>query len=130
MGSETPSPVAGLRVLVVEDEYYIALNISGSLEDLGCDVLGPVATIEEALAIVRSERLDGVLLDANLKGVSSTPVATELRARVIPFIVVTGYGRLELEPGVLNAAPRLGKPFDVSELKKLVAATFLARRAQ
>ena len=75
MESETPSAVAGLKVLVVEDEYYIALSIEMFLEDLGCEVLGPVATIEEALAIVRSEGLDGVLLDANLKGTSSTPVA-------------------------------------------------------
>jgi len=128
MGSETPSAVAGLRILVVEDEYYIALNIEMFLEDLGCEILGPVATIEESLAIVRSERLDGVLLDANLRGVSSTPVAAELQTRAIPFIVITGYGRLELEPGALNAAPRLGKPFDVKKLENALSATFLARR--
>jgi len=126
MESETPSAVVGLRILVVEDEYLIAVDIETSLENMGCQLLGPVATIEEALAIVRSERLDGVLLDANLKGISSSPVAVELLARAIPFIVVTGYGHLELEPDVLNTAPRLGKPFDERGLEKALLATFLS----
>lgn len=125
MGLSMPSEMAGRRILVVEDEYLIAVNIEGSLEDLGCSVFGPVATIEDALAILGREPLDGVLLDANLKGVSSTPIAEELLARAIPFIVVSGYGRLELEAGALNAAPRLGKPFDERELEKAMVAAFL-----
>ena len=65
------SVLAGLRLLVVEDEYMIAEHISMLLEDLGCDVAGPVATIEEALAMLEGGGLDGALLDANLNVVYS-----------------------------------------------------------
>jgi DNA-binding response OmpR family regulator len=123
------SPFTGLRVLVVDDEYLVAAYIETLLEDLGCEVVGPVATIAEGLAIVRTERLDGALLDANLNGDSSAPIAAELRAGSIPFVVVTGYGRLKLENDTLSSAPRLIKPFDISEFENMVAATFLVHQA-
>jgi DNA-binding LytR/AlgR family response regulator len=86
---------------------------------------GPVATIERALASVRSEHLDGALLDANLKGRSSAPIAEELQGRAIPFVVVTGYGKLELAHPLLQAAPRLSKLFDDLEFEKTLKAAFL-----
>lgn len=85
-------------------------------------MVGPVATIGEAVALVRSEKLDGALLDANLKGVSSAPVAAELHGRAIPFLVVTGYGKLSLDDDALNSAPRLSKPFDASEFQRALTA--------
>ncbi|HVA14996.1 MAG TPA: response regulator [Stellaceae bacterium] len=126
MPSLAASRLTGLRILVVDDEYLVAEYILAVLEGFGCDVVGPVATIEEALALVRSERLDGVLLDANLNGKSSTPVAAALVAKATPFIVVTGYGQMKLATDALNGAPRLTKPFHLSELEKVLAATFLA----
>lgn len=119
------SHLAGLRVLVVEDEYMVADHMSMLLEDLGCEVAGIASTVDEALALVRSERLDGVLLDGNLNGDSSAPVAIELYAKSIPFVVATGYGRFNLNAEALNGAPRLTKPFAVSEFEKVLAAAFL-----
>ena len=117
------SELAGLRVLVVEDEYMVADYISMVLEDFGCDVVGPVGTIEEALAVVNDGGLDGALLDANLSGDSSAPIAVALRAASVPFVVATGYGALELAES-LNRAPRIGKPFSETELKARMVAAF------
>ncbi|MDB5555331.1 MAG: histidine kinase [Rhizobium sp.] len=103
----------------------VAEHITFILEDLGCVVAGPVATIEEALAIAEAEAPDGVLLDANLNGESSAPIATFLQARAIPFVVVTGYGALELPTEAMNAAPRLAKPFSSVDFEKTLIAAFL-----
>lgn len=124
MQSSTPSPLGGLRVLVVEDEYMVADHIGMLLEDLGCEVAGFAATVAEALDLVRSEQLDGVLLDGNLNGDSSGPVAIELRSRSIPFVVATGYGQLELNADALNGAPRLAKPFSNVEFERTLVAAF------
>jgi DNA-binding NtrC family response regulator len=121
-----PSALAGLRVLVVDDELFIADHLQLLLEEAGCTVIGPVAAIDKALAIVRGEQLDGVLLDANLNGQSSVAIAEELLAMATPFVVVTGYGKLPLA-AALNEAPRLGKPFDSAELEQMLAATFVRK---
>ena len=125
MQPQPPSSLAGLRVLVVEDEYMVADHIGMMLNDLGCEVAGFASTVNEALDLVRSEQLDGVLLDGNLNGDSSGPVAIELRLRSIPFVVATGYGQLELNAVALNGAPRLGKPFSNVEFERTLVAAFL-----
>lgn len=126
MLTQANSPFTGLRILVVEDEYLVAEYVETLLEDLGCQVLGPVPTVEEGLTILRTEPLDGALLDANLNGDSSAPLAAELHAKSIPFVVVTGYGRLKLETDTLSNAPRLTKPFNTIEFEEMLALTFLA----
>ena len=114
--------LAGLRLLVVEDEYMIAEHIGMQLEEFGCDVAGPVGTIEEALTILEGGGLDGVLLDANLNGESSAPIAAALNAASVPFVVATGYGSRELSDDALNAAPRIIKPFGKAELEATLVA--------
>ncbi len=118
------SVLAGLRLLVVEDEYMIAEHISMLLEDFGCDVAGPVATIEEALTILKKGGLDGALLDANLDGESSALIATALNDASVPFVVATGYGSGNLGDDTLNAAPRIIKPFGKSQLEATLIAAF------
>ena len=118
------SRLAGLRVLIVEDEFMVAIHVETLLEDFGCEVVGIAATVDDALALVRSERLDGVLLDGNLNGDSSAPVAAELSARSIPFVLATGYGRLDLDDACLNSAPRLAKPFGIAAFEKMLTETF------
>lgn len=118
------SALAGLRLLVVEDEYMVAEHIGMLLEDFGCDVAGPVATIEEALAAVENGGLDGALLDANLNGDSSAPIAAALHAASVPFVVVTGYGARALADEALDRAPRIIKPFSIAELKATSIAAF------
>ena len=124
MAAVRGSVLAGLRLLVVEDEYMIAEHIGIQLEDFGCDVAGPVSTIEEALAILKGGGLDGVLLDANLNGESSAPIAAALNVASVPFVVATGYGSRELGDDALNAAPRIIKPFGKAELEATLAAAF------
>jgi DNA-binding NtrC family response regulator len=114
---------AGRRILIVEDEYFIAQDVAAALEDLGYTVAGPVPSVEEALAAIATEKLDAVLLDANLFGTSSAPVAAELAARGLPFVVVTGYGDFDLLDPDLQAAPRLIKPVANAELAAMVAKT-------
>lgn len=118
------SVLAGLRLLVVEDEYMIAEHISMLLEDFGCNVAGPVGTIEEALAILKDGRLDGALLDANLDGESTAPIATALNDASVPFVVATGYGSRDLGDDTLNTAPRIIKPFGKTQLGATLVAAF------
>lgn len=124
MTHATISLLVGLRLLVVEDEYMIAEHIGMLLEDFGCEVAGPVATIEEALAAVDEGGLDGALLDANLDGESTAPIAAALRAASVRFVVVTGYGAHELADEALNRAARIIKPFSTAELEATLVRTF------
>jgi hypothetical protein len=71
--------------LLVEDEFLLAMLVEDMLQNLRCEIVGPVSTLEEAGATVRQNRLDGALLDANLNGKNSSPVADELLGHV-PFI--------------------------------------------
>ena len=85
------SPLADLRILVVEDEVFIAWEIEERLQRLGCEVVGPVGRLEHALELARTTALDGALLDVNIKGGVVYPVAEELLARQVPVVFSTGY---------------------------------------
>jgi CheY-like chemotaxis protein len=127
MPSADPLAGAGRRILVVEDEFFVADYISALLEDLGYVVVGPVQTIPEALEMLANGQVDAALLDANLGKTSSAPIADELAARRLPFIVVTGYGNLELTAGAaLQSAPRITKPFNPADFAAMLAKTVLA----
>jgi CheY-like chemotaxis protein len=112
------------RVLVVEDELIIAMVYEHWLQTLGCRMLGPVGTVSEALSFLEDELPDAVLLDANLRGQLSSPVAQALRDRGIPFLVVTGYVDRVLPDPHLRTAPCLAKPFDERDLIQRMAETF------
>ena len=86
------------RILVVEDEFLIALDISDALEQGGLVVIGPLASVRDALAALEREHVDGALLDANLGGEPVGPLADALFARRVPFAFVSGYGREQLPP--------------------------------
>jgi two-component system, response regulator PdtaR len=108
-----------LTVLLVEDELLIALDIEMMLEGRGARVC-PATTVGEALHLLRSECPDVALLDVNLKHELVTPVAEELRARGIPFVVSSAHNSADLAAiTVLADAPKVGKP--ASE-RRLIAA--------
>lgn len=110
--------VAGLngrRILVVEDEALIAMLVEDALLDAGAEVLGPAATVEEALALFESSEPEAAVLDINLAGQASTPVADALADRGVPFVVATGYGAAGL-PERHRGVPVLAKPYDPQEL--------------
>jgi CheY-like chemotaxis protein len=116
MSDRTADLVKGRRVLVVEDEFLIAEDLRLALEDLGAEVVGPVATVDAALDAVRLERgLDGATLDIMLRGEKSFPVAEALKARGLPFVLLTGYSDRAVPEG-LRDAPRCPKPFDVRQI--------------
>lgn len=119
------SALSGLKLLVVEDQFMIAELIEALLEDFGCEVVGPVATVEEALAVIKDGGLQGALLDANLNGESSAPIAHALLSIGVPFVVATGYGGRELPDEALDRAPRLIKPFTETELEAVLSAEFI-----
>jgi DNA-binding NtrC family response regulator len=126
MPQADPAAGARRRILVVEDVYLIADHLAVVLEDLGYEVVGPVPTIPEAMNAIANEKLDAVLLDANLSGESSAPIAAELAARRVPFIVVTGYGSLDLATAALQSAPRISKPFTSATLAAMLVKTIAA----
>jgi CheY-like chemotaxis protein len=103
------------RVLVVEDEALVAMLVEDALLDAGFEVIGPAATVEEALSLLEAERPDAVVLDLNLAGETSTPVADLLASRGIPYVIATGYGASGLPPGHQHAMV-LAKPYDPGDL--------------
>ena len=117
----TDSPLSGRRVLVIEDEMMVAMLLQDMLADLGCAVVGPAARVEQALAIIQAAgALDAAVLDVNLNGQRSYPVADVLAARSVPFVFATGYGEDSLMNGY-RSFPLLQKPFKQSELGDTLA---------
>lgn len=86
------SALSKKRVLVVEDEFLIAMMAEEMLRDLDAEPVGPAQNVAEALALIDKEEIDAVLLDANLGGQRSDAVAEALIARRVPFVIATGYG--------------------------------------
>ena len=115
--------LSGRRILVVEDERLIALDVQDILEGWGCTVLGPVATTAEALQLIVDDCPDAGILDVHLQGETSEPVADALRTQGRPFLVLTAYQRNHLT-GALVDGPLLNKPFDETKLRKQLSALF------
>jgi CheY-like chemotaxis protein len=117
MAESRPESLQGRCLLVVEDEYLIAADLAASLESLGVQVIGPAASVEEALLLVEMNggRLDGAVLDINLRNERVYPVADVLTARGIPFVFTTGYDAVAL-PVSYARAPRCEKPVDQAQL--------------
>ncbi len=108
----------GRVVLVVEDEYLVAVTLERVLRKLGATVLGPVATVDEALQLV-DEAFDVALLDVNLGGEMVFPVADRLMERGRPIVFTTGYDLASL-PARFADVPFCRKPFDFAHLSQTV----------
>jgi CheY-like chemotaxis protein len=111
------APLAGRRALVVEDEGLVSVLIEDILIDSGCDIAGTASSLAEALDKVTSLEFDFAIVDVNLNGLQSAPVAEALVERGLPFVLATGYGATGLSeafPGV----PTLQKPFLGHELEQ------------
>jgi DNA-binding NtrC family response regulator len=113
--------LAAACVLVVEDEILVAMEIEALLNDHGYRVLGPAHSVDKALELLAGERPHAALLDVNLAGQWVTPVAQALAEVRVPFILVTGYGRLALADPLLQAAPSVPKPMNHGRLVALLA---------
>lgn len=101
----------GRRVLIVEDESLVAMLLETILSDMGCDVIGPEANVDDGLRIASGTgELDAALLDVNVAGQEVFPVAEALKARGVPFVFSTGYGEAGL-PEHWRGNPTVQKPF-------------------
>lgn len=105
-----------LRLLIVEDEMMVSMLLEDMLRDMGHEVVGPATRLEAAVEKAGSAEIDGAILDLNLNGVSTYPVAEVLQKRGIPFIFATGYGSSALVDRY-RQIPTLQKPFLRSEME-------------
>jgi CheY-like chemotaxis protein len=105
--------LAGRRIMVVEDEYFLADELDRALRAAGTVVLGPAPSVEAALDLLQADAMpDAALLDVNLGGEMAFPVADALAERGVPFLFTTGYDQASL-PERHAAAHRLEKPLEV-----------------
>jgi DNA-binding response OmpR family regulator len=112
-------PLSGVRVLVVEDDYFIADEICSTLRKHGAEIVGPVPDVEAGLQLVESEPLDCAVLDINLQGSFAFGIASELQRRGTPAIFATGYDDSVL-PRELSGCIRLEKPVNLHALLQAV----------
>jgi CheY-like chemotaxis protein len=122
-----PRLLEGLRVLVVEDNLLLAEVTKLLLEDSGGQVVGPAGWLQRGLELAEQEKLDGAILDINLHGEMSFPIAEVLRTRGVPFIFVTGYEDRSIVPMAYRSAPRLDKPVAEDRLIEVLVAAFTAK---
>ena len=120
IGKKKGRELKGTRVLIIEDEYYIADDVRRLLDAAGAQVIGPYARFEQAQAAVEENGFDFAILDLNLQGKSAAPIADRLIERGKSFAIATGYGSRAV-PKRLQKLPRIEKPFDPPALLELIA---------
>ena len=114
------------RILIVEDEPFIALTLEDMLDELGFALVGTVSQVGEALEMAGREQVDCALLDVNLGSEKIDPVADLLAQRGCPFIFTTGYGRSGI-PSAHAERPVLQKPFRMDDLSSVLNETLAAK---
>jgi CheY-like chemotaxis protein len=115
------SPGQRCRVLLVEDEAAVSMLIEGMLLDLGVEVVGPATTNDAAMALAQEAEIEAAVLDINVRGTMTFPVADVLRARGIPIIFTTGYQASAVPPR-FQGTPLLQKPFTMTAFKDVLRA--------
>ena len=115
-------PLTGYRVLVVEDEVLIAHDLTEAIEAAGGEVVGPVATLSDAIQTVRDD-FEFAVLDIKLRGGAVFPIADALHDQGVPFVFATGYGAQAIPPR-WSTVPRWEKPFSALELVAFLEMEF------
>lgn len=123
-----PLTLKGKRVLVVEDEYYIADELCRILNSIGAHVVGPIGTIETARRAVADGNFDCAVIDLNLHGESAIPIADQLQAGGTSFAIATGYASPAV-PDRLRDVPRIEKPYNPPAVLELVGQLDCVRPA-
>jgi CheY-like chemotaxis protein len=112
-----------LRILIVEDEFLLALDLADELRKLGYVAVGPAANVGAGSELVRSEHLDAALLNVSLQGEVAYSLARECLHRKIPIAFVSGTLGRDLPPD-LKGVPRMEKPWTTRQLQRLMATVF------
>ena len=115
-------PAIGFSVLLVEDEFLIAMDLKRLLEGAGYRVVGPAATVTSALLMLDMHYPHACVLDVNLRGEHSHAVATRLKAQNIPFILSSAYGSGDLTHAAFQGVGNLGKPVPTDQLLAFLQA--------
>lgn len=111
----------GRKILVVEDDFFLAEDLAESLREIGAQVIGPAASVAEALDLAAGEtQVDGAVLDVNLRREKTYPVADALQKRAVPFVFLTGYDRDALDAR-FRKTTILNKPVDMERLISALA---------
>lgn len=121
---EQLNPLRGMRLLLVEDDFLIAQSLKKMLEDFGCEVVGPVPSLDEATRIASSPEVEGAVLDINVKGGNSGGIARALERRGAPYLFITGYTSPPLTEADLLDRTRLLKPIDQNTLRSALLTEF------
>lgn len=116
-----PEDLHGLRILIVEDEPLVAADIAEAMKARGAEVIGPVASLAEAIRAVASHWIDRAVLDVNLAGEMSFEIADRLERAGIPYVLATAY-RADQLPERFRGKPRLEKPYRLEVLAEMMAA--------
>lgn len=122
----TEKLLSGRRILVVEDEMLVLMSIEDMLADLGCESVAAAATVDQAIALIDAQVFDAAMLDMNLNGTKSFPVADKLAALGVPFIFATGYSAQDMRDGY-GDRPLLKKPIRYAELAAVFACLLVMR---
>jgi len=122
MADQEAAVLEGRRLLIVEDDYMIAIDLAQELEERGAEIAGLAGSVEEAQSLIDTEgdRIDGAVLDVNLGAERVYPVADRLIARGVPFVFATGYDPWVI-PDAYRAIPLCEKPIRATALARLLA---------
>lgn len=112
-------PLAGKRILLVEDEYYIADDLRRTLNAAGAAIVGPFSTVAKAQQALNQGEFDCAVIDLNLHGESGLQIADRLTQQGKSFAIATGYGS-DAIPDRYSGVPRIEKPFDPPAVLKIV----------
>jgi DNA-binding response OmpR family regulator len=115
----------GKRVLVVEDDRLIALDVANELKSAGCTVIGPASRLEPAVTLAQAQQIDAAVLDIFLEGAFVWQLAGMLAAQRVPFIFLTGFGHALDFPPAFASIVRLEKPVRPGAIARNIASLLL-----
>lgn len=103
----------GLRVLILEDEFFLADDLARALREAGAQPVGPASTVKQAEELLSRERVDAAILDLNLHGEMASDFVERLAATELPCLIISGYAA-DAVPQSVSHVPRLEKPVSPS----------------